>query len=514
MSTSNNKPLSSLFIIASCIAAISIGSFIGRQIEANFTILFQWFQQLLEPRTFPVDFNVAGNKYAWSLIVTSVEALTTPQIVNFTGGTTLTCNRKVNWYYFNTARGLRTWPIDTVSLTNLQAIDGSYSTLSMLWGLYTACIGHPQDIVWYISYSDNAVPQWAILFGVTMINATNSYTSTYASGSFIIEDYKKPIWHMYDTLIGIGYVDGSVSTSCVWCGGGGGLADTFWHLAVQWRLWISKVVDNTERTALKGNIGKKSLVYSTDEVTASTIINLTTKNAEIYCRWGTIYTNIINAIGSDKSKAICIDASATSPLVIDNSNISRIQNKDIIVRKWNVFIDKDIYQSNKTISIFVDKWNLIFDSDIQPTDLTSFDKNGFVSATNPVTKWIFLQGNYVVNGLVLASDSPTGMLRPIEAKTFVQGKFASLNLPTVSNPQREKQITNTVWWLLANNATWYINLESLFTRRCNPNTWYGSTGIINTTIGWVIACNGSWDIHYDRSFVVIEKEFPSILFKR
>jgi hypothetical protein len=44
----------------------------------------------------------------------------------------------------------------------------------------------------------------------------------------------------------------------------------------------------------------------------------------------------------------------------------------------------------------------------------------------------------------LGADTPTGILKPIEAKTFIQGKLASLNLPTISNSQREKQIINAV----------------------------------------------------------------------
>lgn len=516
MSTSNhNKPLRSRFIVASCIAAITIGSFIGKSVEANITLFFQGFIQNLAPQTFPVNFNVAGNQYVGSLVITEVEVLTTPQTVTFWGLVSLTCQRKIKWYYFNVARWLRARPLDATNLTSLQNSNASYSTLTMNGGLYTACNNNPQDIVWYISYADGAVAQWTILFGVTMTPATNSYTTTYSSWSFIIESYTKPIGYMYDTLVGIGYVDGNASTA-----GGGGwwwwIANTFWHLAVQWRLELGKVVNDVERTAIKGNIGKKSLIYNTDEITSSTIINLAAKNAKVYCRGGNTYNDITIAIASDKSQAICIDASVlTTPITIDSSNIWRIQWKDIIVQNRNVFIDKTIYAWNQRISLFVNKWNLILATNMQTSDLKSFDGNWFITTAGTITKWISLRGNYIVNGLVLGADTPTGILKPIEAKTFIQGKLASLNLPTISNSQREKQIINAVWWLPSN--TGYINLENLFSRRCNINFtggWVGYTGTSNPTIGPAIPCNNTGDNHYDRSLIVIEKDFPSVLFKK
>jgi len=55
-----------------------------------------------------------------------------------------------------------------------------------------------------------------------------------------------------------------------------------------------------------------------------------------------------------------------------------------------------------------------------------------------------LQGNYIINGLIYGGDSNNTNGTTIPVKTFIHGKFASLNLPTTSYEKREKQVTNVL----------------------------------------------------------------------
>jgi len=78
-----------------------------------------------------------------------------------------------------------------------------------------------------------------------------------------------------------------------------------------------------------------------------------------------------------------------------------------------------------------------------------------------------LQGNYIVNGLIYGGDISNTNGEEIPVKTFIHGKFASLNLPTTSYLQREKQVANV---LETNEYKDRISLANVFRWRCDPMT--------------------------------------------
>ena len=164
----------------------------------------------------------------------------------------------------------------------------------------------------------------------------------------------------------------------------------------------------------------------------------------------------------------------------------------------------------KNLSLFIDKWNLIIDTEsIGSSDLKNFDNNGYRSSstTTTVTQWILLQWNYIINGLVYGKNSNSDD-KTIPVKTFIHGKFASLNLPTTSYLQREKQVANV---LETNEYKDRISLANVFRWRCDPMTWKGVFNPNFTTTASVIQCNQANDNHRDSSLIVIEKNYPSTL---
>ena len=492
-------------LIVSCIT-IGLGLLIGKNIYAEFPKLyFDNFSINLTPRTFPINFTALDNKHVWWIIIEWTEALAQWQMkqIHFSwNDTTIRCGRKIKWYYFNSARWLRLWPLDDNSLNILKG-DGSYNSLNLEWWLYTSCIGHPQDVVGYIKYTEAWVDQWALFFWVSTNPTNNTATNNYAASGFVLQDGKYPQGKFYDSIVGIGEVSSLIDQV------NEGIANTARNITVQWRLGISSVVDSLERNTIKTNIGKKSLIYSTDEVTSSKIINLALKNAAIACRGWNTFDNLSEASDSS-SKVICIDADGTD--IIINENIAnKLANKDVVIKNSNVIIDKSVYINKKSLSLFIDKWNLIIDTNwITLNNLTKFDGNGYVSLNSTgVTQWILLQGNYIINGLIYGGDSNNTNGTTIPVKTFIHGKFASLNLPTTSYPQREKQVTNVLWTTNYNNR---ISLTNVFEWRCDPITWkWFTTNTVFNNIASSIQCNQPNDNHRDSSLVVIEKNYPSTL---
>lgn len=492
-------------LVLSCIT-IGIGLLVGKNIYAlDLDLIFSSFQPTLAPKTFPVDFKRWRNQYIWWIIIEWTEALQQIQQIYFPwNDTTIRCGRKVKWYYFNSARWLRLWPLDDNSLDILKR-DSSYSSLNLEWWLYTSCIGHPQDIVGYIKYTEEAwvVDQWDLFFWVSIDRTTNTATNSYSASGFILQDGKYPQGRFYDSIVGIGEVSSLIDQV------NEGIANTARNITVQWRLGISSVVDSLERSTIKTNIGKKSLIYSTDEVTSSKVINLALKNAAIACRgWNTFETLDEEALSSS-SKVICIDGDSSEDIIINNVLAIQLANKDVVIKNRNVIIDQSVYINNKSLSLFIDKWNLIIDTEsISLSDLKNFDNNGYRSSSTSttVTQWILLQGNYIINGLIYGGDSSNTDGKNIPVKTFIHGKFASLNLPTASYPQREKQVKNVLW---NDSYKQRISLANVFTWRCDPITWSGVD--ISWTISNKITCNNSTDNHRDSALIVIEKDYPSTL---
>ena len=495
-------------LIVSCIT-VGLGLLIGKNIYADFpTLYFDGFSINLMPRAFPITFSAWDNSHVWWIIIEWTEALPQWQMQQIYfpwNDTTIRCGRKVKWYYFNSARWLRLWPLDNNSLATLKRNDDLYDNLKIIndgWWLYTSCIGHPQDVVGYIKYTEAWEDQWALFFWVSTNSSANTATYSYAASGFILKDGKYPQGEFYDSIVGIGEVYSLIDQV------NKGIANTARNITVQWRLGISSVVDSLERNTIKTNIGKKSLIYSTDEVTSSKIINLALKNATIACRGGNTFDNLSEASDSS-SKVVCIDTDGTEDINIDSSMADRLVNKDVVIKNSNVIIDKSVYTNEKSLSLFIDKWNLIIDTEsISSSDLKNFDNNGYRSSnTTTVTQWILLQGNYIINGLIYGKNSDSDD-KTIPVKTFIHGKFASLNLPTTSYLQREKQVANV---LETNEYKDRISLANVFRWRCDPMTWKGVFNPNFTTTASVIQCNQANDNHRDSSLIVIEKNYPSTL---
>ncbi|AHB41069.1 hypothetical protein P148_SR1C00001G0262 [candidate division SR1 bacterium RAAC1_SR1_1] len=89
-----------------------------------------------------IHFQYGGNNLtgilAWSGLIT----LATPETIYLTGtSSSATCSKQLEGLYYNAIRGSKLWPLDQNSLQKLKELDGSYSNMVVVGGLYTNCTG-------------------------------------------------------------------------------------------------------------------------------------------------------------------------------------------------------------------------------------------------------------------------------------------------------------------------------------------------------------------------------------
>ena len=486
-------------LVALCLI---IGMIFGGQIATigqAIDLSFDSFSPSFGSRFAPLQFVGGGNSYAGGIFITSTEQLSSPQTVVF-ANQTLICQKKLDGYYMSTARGLRLRPLGQSSLTNLRGADSSYNTITLEWGLYTACIGHPQDIVGYVKHNSGYFPGWSayIIAGSTLSVPTNSFTNNYQSGSFSADSFRYLNGSIYDTVVGIGTVSGTGLENDQ-------IGNLFFNgLAVLGRVGLTRTINETERTALQGNVGIGSTIYGGQDITSSTTFNTINKNVNTLCRGSNNVDSLQNI--PVWQKIICLSQGADDTITINDPTLA---DKDIIIKQWHVFVDKSM--NGHPLKLFVMKGNLIIDSSVWISDLSDFTSDGFAT-TDPsrvVSQWLSLDGIYMVNGLIIWSPDGWATLRPIVVKTYLHGKLASLNLPT-STPsiQRELQVTSLFGTTDYNQ---FINLQNVFTRQCNPLTGrgIGATGSVATSID----CDDIDDLFAQNSLIVIEKDVSSVLLR-
>jgi hypothetical protein len=122
------------------------------------------------------------------------------------------------------------------------------------------------------------------------------------------------------------------------------------------------------------------------------------------------------------------------------------------------------------LDLFVDNGNVILQNNA--TNLQWFDWEGYLSTQGSwLTKGFLLEGNLVINGLLLAQN---GVIDEFDHKLYFHGKIHTLNTPVMPSEWRINQISS----LFGENVfdSW-INLQNIFGRQCNPVTWSGSDGV-------------------------------------
>ncbi len=454
----------------------------------------------------------------------ATQSLSKPIVIT-NGSETKICKKQIRGIYYNSARWARLWPMDLDTLNLLSGAGVGYENLSMKGWFYTSCEGDSSKygIFGVITFNWNGTKSYLIAW--TKLNyTTNSYINSFTD-NFQYFNNTTPLGFFWDSVGGIAFIGGDISgyedlinylnstgninetfklsnnnitsssTDRSITPSTGSAQDTMWNILVQGNVILSKAIDIYERKAFLGNLEKRTILLNGTDLNSATVINTAKKNAESLCRGKTYFVSPTSTTlpSNNNEKVLCYK---NVNLTIDLNDSSKYLNKTIIMKKWNIILSNSMKKNSPSLDLFIDEGSLYIDNSINWNTAETFDKNGFPTTTDIVNSWLFLKGNFVINGLLIGwtpSNETT-----IKNKLHLQGRIATLNTPTNPGDGRTEQISSLLW----STYTSWINLENIFTWQC----W----------LDW-IANDGSvciWDASITLTpFVVLNGNFSSNILK-
>ena len=261
--------------------------------------------------------------------------------------------------------------------------------------------------------------------------------------------------------------------------------ETMRNLIIQWSVGLSKSMNEAERLSLLGNFQNKTVIYNGSDINSSTLINFAKQKAQRLCQGKTLYTDTI--LNSNTENILCIQ---NHDLIIHLNDRSTYENKTIIVKSGNVILQDSMESSSPSIDLFVDKGMLYLPQN--PFSQQSFNNQWFPDTTNGINSWLYLKGNFIINGLIIGWTP--GSETWFNHKVHLQGKITLLNTPIVASTGKIAQIENIFWWSTTYDN--FINLQKVFIRTCGLNgissDWSlcSTGGIISTTP--LVILNGNY----------------------
>lgn len=459
-----------------------------------------------------VHFMTPGNNFVGSSFWLTSKSI--PWITITLNGNTKTCTKQIRWLYFNSQRGKRLRPLDSESLTLLQGQNNSYDNLIITWWLYTTCENDPYSVFWAITYVREGITGHIV--AGTKVNYQQNRIDPQFSKSLQYFDNKVLIGYLYDSNGGIGYVggnlnghnnlinflntNGSINEAFMYSwdtivsshpddrqttvASENNAMETMRNLIIQGSVGLSKSMDVMERFSLLGNLQNKTLIYNGGDINSSTLINVAKQNAQMLCQGKEKYEpNISKILWAYPGNIICLE---NKDVKINLNTNSTYENKTIIVKNANVILEWGMNESSPALNLFIDGWILYLPD---PITRQTFDTQWFPSSTNPINSWLYLKGNFIINGLLLPAEGTTGF----NHKLHLQWKITMLNTPLEASEGKIDQIENMFW---INIYTNFINLQKVFTRTCGLNgngsdqTPCDTGGVISTTP--LIILNGNY----------------------
>jgi len=454
-----------------------------------------------------VHFMTPGNNFWWSIFRLPTKSVS-PTIISIgSEGDVKTCTKQVRGIYFNSQRGKRLRPLDVDTLQLLKDQNSSYDYLILSWWLYTTCdSGHNYGIFGKIDYN-----RWGITTHIvagTKLKYNQNKIIVDMANSLQYFDNKVPIWYIYDSYGGIGYVGWLLSgheNLITYLNNGWSIQSWFiyswdlivsnttgretevttWtaametmrNLIIQGSVGLSKIMEQSERISFLGNTTKKTIIYNGTDINSSTIINFAKQKAQELCQ-GKQFNQPLSSPGP----ILCYDTETTIDLSTND-----YQNKTIIVENANVILQNSMWETSAPLDIFIDKGNLYLDN---TATTISFNEQGY-PGTPTIYNGMYLKGIFIVNGLLLAW-SPWSEVQ-FQHKLHLQGKITMLNTPTLPTQARKDQVEELLW---TNIYEPWINLQNVFKRTCGLDGTGSdlSQCTSNNIISWIplVILNGNY----------------------
>ncbi len=445
--------------------------------------------QSLADKFSPVHFAAPGNNFVGGILRLTTKSLTGDMHITLWSQPSKNCNKQVRGIYFNSQRGKRVRPLDQYTLELLKQTDPLYAQLQIQGWLYTSCAEDDYSIFWQIEYDRSSGTTWTIIAGTNLDFAKNKYgvntTYTFAN-SLQYFDNKTPIWYIWDSYGGIGFIGGEMTWSAdlitylnngwtindafqkagtnivsstgswayTWTTTGNNATNLIRNLMVQGSVWLSQSMDEQDIIALLGNPQEKTVIMWTENINNATLINQAKLNMEKLCKGKTWAWS--QQLTSSTDDVLCF---TDTQLYIDLTNEPLYHNKTIIMRSGSVILSGSMEDTSSGLDLFIDQWGLYLRND--PANKQNFDNQWYVTTTNVINSWTLLRGTIIINGLImggLPGINTTGY----NHKLYIQWKVSSLNTPFAPTTNRIGFVTDVLWAGYNNR----INLQNVFVWTC------------------------------------------------
>lgn len=466
--------------------------------------------QSLQDKFSPVHFMTPGNDFGGSIFRLASKSVTGETIKFIGQPESKICTKLVRGIYFNSQRGKRLRPLDKYTLELLKQENPSYNDLQIEGGLYTSC-DNGYSVFGYIKYIRWGISSYIV--AGTKLDYQNNRIIPEFSESLQYFDNKVPIGYIYDSNGGIGYIWGELSgqetlidfLNDSWSindgftyswdtiisdnpgrettiGTWNAATETMRNLIIQGSVGLSKSINEQDRISLLGNLQNKTVIYNGSDINSSTLINFAKQKSQELCKGKTFNPDM----QTTNETILCYE---NTTLTIDLSQTATYENKTIIVKSGNVVLQGGMQQKSPSLDLFIDRWLIYL-----PNTFTSqtFNDEWFPDTTIMMTSWLYLKGNFIINGLIVwgTARAETGF----NHKLHLQGKITTLNTPFEPNPGRIGQIET----IFGNSYDNLINLQNVFVRECGLQ----GTGSDGTQ------CN-TWSIISATPLVILNENYPS-----
>lgn len=471
--------------------------------------------------------------------------------VSLENGDTYDCRWQVQWFYYNSQRWERLWPLDESTASNWTFAG------TVTWGIYTRCskagynfesilndCGEDENCIkekqaeFYDTYSYYGMiaheyqnQEWQLIMWVNYEKKDPRFelaSNLQLSSTFQRLGNKFPVWFIYDYNGWLGFVWCTVVTPSVlenllndirdkWtiqdavvfneeaenrenmiqytglnCKDVGSAADSLIGLIVDWLVWMW---NNTNSPGVAGNTtsDKMQFFWSVD-VNNATLINFTKQKAESLCRWK--WKN--NSQCDNNSERVCCLSPNTRTTI--NADSSNNKNKTLIVKNWDVMV-KPIESRSDTnyYDIFIDGGNLLIKEEESDSQFVIW-RNGFVTdiavgTFNDEVETHYSGHTSYYEGTWVAVASV------IRGNFIVNGGVKNSNGGGLDNKY-------FIYWKFTTNKT-YDELEKIFKRRCDA----GVDGKNNRCPEYDVDWQGRDKSSYRNAFlVVIDQNYDSPLY--
>lgn len=171
------------------------------------TNLFLWFNAGMQNTYSNIYFQYGWNAQPWIIFWKWTQTVTPSVNITVWSQQILWCTKKVQWMYYNPSRWNRMWPLDSLTLNQLELIDASYYQLGINGWLYTNCLWtNPNAVYGYIQHTWNSTTTYHMIAGVMILPWFNSYLNTFDQSLTLDSTNLVATWYVFDPLGWIAHI--------------------------------------------------------------------------------------------------------------------------------------------------------------------------------------------------------------------------------------------------------------------------------------------------------------------